>query len=270
MYLYHPMTFAKKKHGEVEIKTKTAECFEVVNNRYAFLLDVPRMSVRYQEPTSFHLLYHKGRLLTSDQPIEIYQQYLSFNRAHGDVLVGGLGLGMAACLIHDLGGVRSVTVVEKEKEIIELIQPQIHPDIEVIHADLYDFLKSPPRIYDFAYHDIWYGCGESTWVYDLVPLLRLSRKAGIADIGAWGDFEMHAQLRPALYGRAFMPRIASNWTPYRIFMDAAVEKLGQEPPFPESATRKIESLVEFYLNKVGTPRWEKTFNWPEKIEEEAA
>jgi hypothetical protein len=259
---YQPMHFAKKKLGRVEIKTEVATKFTVVNMRNAYLLGLRPMSVQFNKPAEFNLLYNSNNLLTSDRPVEIHQQFISFYKAQGHVLVGGLGLGMAATMILHLPGVKSVTVVERNKTIINLVQPQLDPRIKVVHADLYKFLKTTKEHFDYAYHDIWYSCGERDWVSSLVPLYRLSQKAGINNLGAWGEFEMQAQLRPALFTHSLLPpHEASSWKPYEVFIKAAIKLLGQEPPFPESSLSKITELVQLYLTKVGTPEWEKTFDW---------
>jgi hypothetical protein len=263
---YQPMRFKKKKLGKVEIKPTVSQEFVVVNMRNAYLLGLRPMTVRYDKPVEFNMLYNGVSMLTSDRPVEIHQQYISFHKAKGHVLVGGLGLGMAATMILNLPEVKSVTVVEKNKTIINLIQPQIDPRIKVVHADLYKFLETVPfGRYDFAYYDIWYSCGERDWVSSLVPLYRLSQKAGIENLAAWGEFEMQAQLRPALFIRALLPREAFSWQPYQIFIDAAIKLLGQKPPFPESSMPEISKLVQLYLTQVGTKLWEDAFDWPKDV-----
>jgi len=267
MHLYRPMHFPVRKFGKASIETRKSQCFQVVNLRYTVLLGVQAMKVDYGREVEHNWLKFKGHgVMTSDQPVEIYQQYISFSKAHGHVLVGGLGLGMAAEMMLRLPRVKSVTVIEKEKDVIRLIQPQIDERITVLHEDLYDYLQAPlahTDHYDFAYHDIWYSCGESAWAEDVVPLYRLSRKAGIEHLGAWGEYEMQAQLRTALLSRVMCPPEWSRWKPYKVFTDACVKHLNLKLPQPVNSKRMgdVQRLMKLYLTQVGTPKWEQTFDW---------
>lgn len=69
------------------------------------------------------------------------------------VCITGLGLGMVAeaCLRM---GVGSVTVVDVDPEVIELVAGQIdHPNLRVIQADAHTW--QPDRKFDYVWHDIW-------------------------------------------------------------------------------------------------------------------
>lgn len=282
--LYRPMHFSKKRLGRYSIKTKKAtgeqpHCLDVVNMRYAVLLGLKPMRVTFPAHVKFNWLYRDGKdVVTSDTPAEIYQQYISFSKAHGHVLVGGLGLGMCAEMMLKFRAVKSVTVVEKDPQVIDLVQPQIDKRIKVVHADLYEFLGKLSTFaratacdcrFDFAYYDIWYSCGESTWASYVVPLYRMSRAAGIKDLGAWGEWEMQAQLVSALYTRAMVPAEARAWKPYKVFIDACSKAFGHAPPFTESRMPMVGKLIDLYLNHIGSPKWEQVFDWgPNETPEE--
>lgn len=69
------------------------------------------------------------------------------------VCITGLGLGLVAehCLRM---GVGSVTVVDCDPEVIELIAGQIdHPNLRIVQADATTW--EPDRKFDFVWHDIW-------------------------------------------------------------------------------------------------------------------
>lgn len=263
--LLKPMNFKKLEHGKFKIERKQNTCWEIASMRHALLFGVPRLTAKFDTPMTFHFL--KGPrdsdsasgVLTSDTPVEIYSQYIEFYKAHGRVLVGGLGLGMAAKMIYDLPAVTSVTVIEKEADIIALIKPKLPKAIKVVHADLFKYLEElKPNKFDSAYHDIWYGTGESTWDSDVCPLYRLSRKAGIADVSAWGEHEMRGQLATGLYTRAYMEEQYSEWRPYKVFI-AGVKQWFGSVPIPDGSDAKLLQLIRIYTEQVGTPLWEKIF-----------
>jgi hypothetical protein len=182
-----PMSFKRTREAKFSIEPMVSECWEVASMRHMVLFGVKPFKVNFGTPITFHKLVGprdgNGGIgtLTSDQPVEVYSQYIAFRKCHGRVLVGGLGLGMAAQMILDLPRVTSVTVVERDSRIIKLMQGQIDPRIKIVKSDLFEFLKIEAFAgqYDSAYYDIWYGTGESDWVENVVPLYRLSRRAGI-------------------------------------------------------------------------------------------
>jgi hypothetical protein len=284
MDAYRPMHFDTLHNGDKEfsIEVQKSQCFEVANFRHAIMLGVAPTKINYDRELEFHKLIKlekgsngKGKsVLTSDAPIEIFSQWIEFRKAKGNVLVGGLGLGMAATMLLDMPGVTGVTVVEKEPKIIKLVDPQIDKRINIVEADLYQYLRQLPGCnpYEFAYHDIWYRTGEGAWAEDVVPLYRLTRKAGIKHMGAWGEHEMKWQLASALYCRSCLEEKYSSWKPYAVFVAGLKKALGGAPPYGPERKDEVTKLIKLYLNKIGTPAWEKAFNWDAIAEpkEEAA
>lgn len=78
-------------------------------------------------------------------------------KAHGNILVAGLGIGMIILPIQDNEDVKSITIVEKNEEVIELILSQLkfNSKVNVIHDDIFNY--KPPRgtKFDVIYFDIW-------------------------------------------------------------------------------------------------------------------
>jgi spermidine synthase len=78
-------------------------------------------------------------------------------RAHGDVLIAGLGLGMILHPILQKHEVRSVTVVEKYQDVVDLISPTLpdNPRLTVITDDIFRWQPPDGRHYDVIWFDIW-------------------------------------------------------------------------------------------------------------------
>lgn len=98
--------------------------------------------------------------------------------SRGKVLVAGLGLGL---VIHELlknVDVDSITVIERNKDVIDLIS-QLLPkpenvDLEIINEDFYTFINRTKRQFDRIIIDLWTtGCREETMkiLYDEVEPL---------------------------------------------------------------------------------------------------
>jgi hypothetical protein len=119
--------------------------FEVNRDQSLFtMMSVQGMSGRYVPEGSYIKLVEKrlsgGDVLwMSDTPAEQrdhYTPYLEIRNRGGSVLIFGLGLGMIAHAALKLPNVDNVVVVEREQEVIDLIEPQIrHPKLHVICTD---------------------------------------------------------------------------------------------------------------------------------------
>ncbi len=101
-----------------------------------------------------------GKLVMSDTQMERDTNREFVLRAQGDVLLADLGLGMVLLPLLAKESVKSVLVVEKSQEVIDLILPQIEAKTESgskLQVTLGDiFTWKPPRTrWDTIYFDIW-------------------------------------------------------------------------------------------------------------------
>ncbi len=108
-------------------------------------------SIKYQQLT------YKGIVIMANTP-EIIEKYIAFLAiAEGNVLINGLGMGMCSQHLLNKVNVSSLTVVEFNKTVIELIVPNFahYPNHRVVHANAFEFQPPKDMIYDFVWHDIW-------------------------------------------------------------------------------------------------------------------
>ena len=186
---YYPTPVKVGVCGNYEIRELEAKSkWVAVNGRNMYLTEVPCTKVDFGFPLAFFGLFHEGGMITSNTPNEIYTQRSAFQNVNGDVLVGGLGLGMCVHYMLRCRDVRSVTVVEISEEVIKLASPTLQGSrVEIVHGDISQYLDSlsrKPKRFDHAYLDTWSGTGEGTWMHDVVPLFRRARRAGIPSLSA--------------------------------------------------------------------------------------
>jgi hypothetical protein len=141
----------------------------------------------------------------TDVPCEHAQMRACCANLFGDVLVAGLGLGLAVHLLARKRRVTSVTVVELSGEVIDLVWD--HTDHRgkgvVIQADAFDFLRSERgKAYDSALLDTWQGDNEATFFKTVLPMRRLAAKRVRGPITAWNEDVMRGQLAYGLWTRA--------------------------------------------------------------------
>lgn len=210
---------------------------------------------------------------------ELRQMLPVISRAHGRVLIGGLGMGIIA---HQLmQKCDSVTVIEKDPDIIELIQTRtsLDPRVDVIQADLFDYLKViAPGQHDYAFFDILQMTGEWTWQTQVVPLLRLARP-NIAQIDCWQEDEMLRQVEEGMYVACDIPhgefedsaatahkwvfgKYCQRYNPPRLSMNSLRGDVFFNLETARTENRndpRLRRQVDRYLHDVGHPEWERDF-----------
>jgi len=146
---------------EVEGNRFAIRHFEISNNnlRFALLRDAiyGKCENTGLETGKYVKLIDKetGQTLMVDTWNEFVTNVDFINRAHGDVLIGGLGIGLVILPIQDKKEVKSITVVEKHREVIDLVLPQlpVNSKVKVIHADVFEWVAE--QRYNVIYFDIW-------------------------------------------------------------------------------------------------------------------
>ncbi|MCI8332370.1 MAG: hypothetical protein HFE78_06060 [Clostridiales bacterium] len=106
-------------------------------------------------------------------PNEIITMAAPVQKAHGHVLTFGLGLGYFAYMAARKSRVASVTIVEKDKDVIELFERYILPQftapekIKIIHADAFQYAETEMKkgSFDFVFTDIWHDPSDGVDAY---------------------------------------------------------------------------------------------------------
>lgn len=102
-----------------------------------------------------------GRVVMSDTDMEQRTNREAVLFARGDVLIGGLGLGMIILPVLRRENVQSVTVVERNSNVIALVAPALSAHtgkkpLTVIEGDVFTWRPANKgRQFDFVYLDIW-------------------------------------------------------------------------------------------------------------------
>lgn len=131
----------------------------------------PETWIEFDPPRRFIVLKQKDVAWTSSIPHELWSQWFLIHDFRGEVLLTGLGLGMAAVMLARKPEVTRVVVIEKAPEVIALVAPHlVSAKIEVRHGDAIDFVRATEERFDFAYHDFW--ADTSRYHYRLLRDLR--------------------------------------------------------------------------------------------------
>lgn len=121
-------------------------------------------------------LTYNGRCIMSNTPMECRTNAHFVTWAHGDVLIGGLGMGMIVVSIQDKPDVKSITIVEKCQDVISLMenQPNIKfsDKVKIICGDVFAWKPPKGQKFDCIYMDIWPYINEDVYREEMVPLKR--------------------------------------------------------------------------------------------------
>lgn len=117
-------------------------------------------------------LRYDGETMMSETPMEHRTNSYFVLNAHGDVLIGGLGIGMIILAIQDNPEVKSITVIENSQDVISAVQHQLplNNKVTVINDDVFTF--KPKQQYDCIYMDIWAYINSDVYNEEMKPLKR--------------------------------------------------------------------------------------------------
>jgi hypothetical protein len=139
-------------------------------------------------------------IIMSDTGMEKYSNLDFVEKAHGNVLIGGLGIGMVLAALLKKPEVTSITVVEKELEIIELVGKQdVFQDgkIRIIEGDIFQF--ETDEKFNTIYFDIWSNICTDNWEGMKLLKRKFRRNLNKQDenrwIGCWKWDEVQWRVR---------------------------------------------------------------------------
>lgn len=165
------VTVPEGKSGEFAV-----ERFEITDAqvRRAAIRDGGRA---YTPPGTYTKLSQGSRLWMSDTHAERHDHddIVRAMKQAGDgakILITGLGLGMVLNAALQLDNIARIDVIEKERDVIDLVGPHyiekskttgIH--LNIFHADAYGKPAELERgmRWDIAYHDIWENISGDNW-----------------------------------------------------------------------------------------------------------
>lgn len=133
--------------GCAEIKHRTPD-------KFAIMREAIQGRMLSERPLA--TLFVNGGVMMSDGDEEHRSNSFVVYKAHGDVLIAGLGIGMVLVPILKKKEVRSVTVIEKYAEVTAPVAPHVgSPKLKIIVADIFDWKPPKGTRYDCIYFDIW-------------------------------------------------------------------------------------------------------------------
>src|SRR5262249_27863944 len=125
-YSFLPFPLRPGKSGKIEIKTETVKkgtSLCLVSVRNAIFMGLQQSRIVLDHDTEILTLSEEdvSDRWMSTMPQEAEQHWRQLRHAHGNVLVGGLGLGMAVGILRENPRVTSITAIEINPDVIRLV-----------------------------------------------------------------------------------------------------------------------------------------------------
>jgi len=143
---------------------------------------------RYVPAGTYTKLTRRGALVMSDTPDEIGDHLEAVYRAHGNILINGLGLGIVLDLCLQKPEVQSATVIEASSDVMKLVGGfylKKYPlRLTILCEDAFSHSVAKGTKYQMVWHDIW----DDICTDNLPDMHRLHRKYGRVSEwqGSWG------------------------------------------------------------------------------------
>lgn len=238
-----PLKLKSGRSGNIRVrvsKIRPGDVHPVVGLRQAVMRGCVPVNVRFERGGRFHGLEEQTKsgwqLWMTDKPEELNQIHEMIHdvKPFGSVLIGGLGLGLAASIVSGLPTVQHTTVVERNRHVVKLCANRELYDVVV--SDISTFLKTDTTGFDCYLLDTWAGTGEMAWWHDVMPLKRLIRNrfGSKPVIHCWAEDIMQPQVMRAVTNPA------GHWKHRKL-----------------PAMTVPESLK--FVREVGLPEWEHRY-----------
>lgn len=101
------------------------------------------------------LMHKKWAFVMQDTYHEYLEHEPLWSGATGNVLIGGLGLGLVNHVLINIPNITSVTIVEKHQEVIDLVWDHCPKDARftLVHADIHTWNPPQGMTWDYAWFD---------------------------------------------------------------------------------------------------------------------
>ena len=149
----------------------------------------------FREKFSYLALTEGNNIWMSLNPNEIETMKPFINKGRGNVLVLGLGMGYVPFMLSLKNCVKSITIIEKDQNIIDLFNSFIWPKfvnkekIKIIKDDAINYVKKQKEAtYDYIFADLWHDPEDGLELF--VTLKKIN-----PDIDCWLNDSMYALLR---------------------------------------------------------------------------
>ena len=134
--------------------------------------EIPQIGY-FDKEFSYPTVFENGREWMAIKPNEIETMKDSVKNARGRVLVYGLGIGYFAYMVSEKNEVDTVTIVERDQNVIDLFNKYILPQfpnkakITIVKSDAFDYAKNKMGngSFNYIFTDLWHDVSDGVDLY---------------------------------------------------------------------------------------------------------
>lgn len=126
--------------------------------------------------------------IMQDSEGEYREHQWLWDNATGDILIGGLGIGLCNAVLINNPNVTSVTIIENSQDVIDLVWPHCVKDsrFTLIKADIEAWTPPSNSQWDVMWFDTWCSDNSLNWTeYKIAMTNRYSNYC--TNIAFWGS-----------------------------------------------------------------------------------
>ena len=181
----------------------------------------------FDKKFSYLALLKNNEIWMSLNPNEIKTMEPYVEKAQGHVLVLGLGMGYVAYMMANKKEVKSVTVIEKDSNVINIFNNLLWPSfnnkekIKIINDDALSYLKRKQKDFNYIFADIWHSPDDG------LPLFLKIKKIN-RHVDCWLEVSMYALLRRCMFTLLYEQMNnygENNYLKAKIATDEVINKL---------------------------------------------
>lgn len=212
-------------YKNIKISNQKIGQYELVNDKYRPYELFPSDDIKvdddyiehseigyFEKEFSFIAINQNKITWMSVNPNEIKTMQKHIDRAKGNVIVFGLGLGYYPYMISLKEEVTSITIIERDNNIIKLFKENIlnqfpnKDKIHIVQDDALDVIKKPLN-YDFTFVDLWHNAEDGFNLF--INFKKQEHISPNTVFSYWLDNSFYALLR-----RAFIALLIENLEGY--------------------------------------------------------
>ena len=180
---YRNIKIPDVKKGRWELKSESYPAYRGVIAADMIIRDdfteIPPLGF-FKEEFRFPAVLEDGNEWMTLTPVDLDTSDEAIERARGKVVTFGLGLGYYTYMVSEKDEVASITVVEKDPDVIalfrEYVLPQFsHPEkVHIVNADAFEYAEKemPKERFDLAFVDTWRDASDGAPMYERMKRLE--------------------------------------------------------------------------------------------------
>lgn len=208
---YKNIKIPKKQIGKWDLGNQTYQPYEAFI-RDDIIIDgykeIPSIGY-FDKEFTFPTVFEDGVEWMAIKPNEIETMKDPVNQATGNVLVYGLGLGYYPYMISLKDDVLSITIIERDENVIKLFSEYVLPQfpnkdkIKIIRSDAFEYAEKEAKnhSHSFVFVDLWHDVSDGTEMY--AKMKRLEKYLPQATFSYWIEKSILSSIRFEMFNKLY-------------------------------------------------------------------